>query len=527
MAMMADEFLPAPRYEQHGGAAFWPDTFFVDMNAAPAVWMARITDEQVDPDTGGLRHEFITTDMVVASGTLMHERMHWLQAIGTSFGYLMSRLRILRGELAMCTLATCPQDQRGRLFELRSRGRAIAARGADGQLLHDHGYSGTVQSLLDHWWATVAVDRFLVDGRAPLLGSLPPDFLVGMVLRYLLAGDDIRSVFESPDIDFVKWCRDLGPTGAVPDALKSDGFTVRHIEEGAAVAAQVLFLNRMAEAETGLGRTAESTTIRAAANTLLAGYRERGDRLYLEAFDRMALAVPDQDRAGRRWLEDFLLVCDIALNPLLIRNGSPVAMMWSDWHPVLRFEKLLNAASRLRYPWYGRWNPAKPGWWSKRRAKLLQESGLAEQREPMSLGSETRRGAPSQSPIMYPASHARYFVARAHADAMRARAIPAFMSSPGDAMCDAPDEILTLTRQNALCFDCPLVIIGTEGHHYGIDEREYVSLLFALFDLRIAHWSLASAGAIDFGGLPADETALLVRSNVLERFKRTFGAPVM
>jgi hypothetical protein len=525
-----DDFLPAPRHELHAGPAFWPDTFFVDMTPVPEQWLNRVTAEHIDPDTGGLRHGAVTADMALASGTLLHERLHWFQGAGTSFGYLMSRLRILRGELALCALVTCPAEARRRLFDLRAAGRSIAARNATGQLLHDEAYPVTVQSLLDHWWATVAADRFLNDGNTRLLGAIPPQFLVGMIVRYLDAGDDIRAVFESPDAAFLDWCRAAGPADALPGALTDGAFTVRHIEEGAAVGAQLLYLERLAQVFESECRADDAGAIRTFVAARMAAYRQNPSRLYLEAMRRMAAACPDAHpgpiHAGRRWLEEFLLVCDLALNPRLAAGDRLLPLTWGDWHPVCRFERLLAAVAPTRPRHEGCGEPASPEWWQRRRRELLAATRLTDQSGAVTLGRSATDEEAGNSPHIRPASYVRRFLARAHADATKAReAIPAFAASPGDAVLDAPHQIVEFEREgHALCFDCPLVIFGDEGHHFRIAARDYLELLVALVDLRIATSVLASSGPVDFRGLPRDSTAMLIRADVVRRFEAMVGA---
>jgi hypothetical protein len=528
----ADEFLPAPRYELHAGPAFWPDTFFVDMTPVPEEWLSRVTPEHVDSRTGELRLEAVTADMALASGTLLHERLHWFQGVGTSFGYLMSRLRILRGELALCTLSTCPPETRGRLFELRRAGRSIAARNAAGQLLHDQPYAVTIQSLLDHWWGTVAADRFLNDGNTRLLGAIPPQFLVGMIVRYLEAGDDIRAVFESPDAAFLEWCRAAGPRDALPFDLASGTFTVRHIDEGAAVAAQLLYLERISQVFAREGRGGDAETIGTFVDTRMGAYRQDPSALYLEAMRRMEAACPDVERGTRnprrRWLEEFLLVCDLALNPLLAAGDQLLPLTWQEWHPVSRFERLLAAAAATGPQGEAGTAPASPDWWRQRRQNLLLAAQLTEQTGPISLGRATTDTEDGNAPHIRPASYVRRFLSRAHADAIKARAaIPAFAASPGDALLDAAEQILVFEKEgHALCFDCPLVIFGDEGQHFRIDTRDYIELLMALTDLRIATSVLASSGPIDFRGLPRDSTAMIIRADVIRRFETLVGASV-
>jgi hypothetical protein len=234
-----DPFEPQPRYEETGIARYWPDTLFVDISEYPH------EVQSFDGDELRLTTE-ANLDVLIALAARMHEQVHWLQSAGTTFGRFLSLNRVTTADLAEAILTTVRPAELATLEDVRHLGRAPAARTKQGQLTHKLGYSVTIQSLFDHWWASVAVEHFLTDNNTTLPGVVDPRFLVGLALKYVTAGDAIRTVFNSPDEDFLETMINCGPIGRFPGMKALRNISVRHIEEAAALTVQHLFNSRVA-----------------------------------------------------------------------------------------------------------------------------------------------------------------------------------------------------------------------------------------------------------------------------------------
>lgn len=351
---LTDPFEPHARHEGVGSARFWPDLL-----------VAELTLPETLGDTIEEMLSQTSPEGLALNAASLHEQVHWLQTVGTTFGRFMSMVRLASSGLAESILATATEDEREALDTARRRGRAPAARGPDGHLLHDLGYSPTLQSLFDHWWACAAFDPILIDARKDLLGPLPLRLLFGLSLRYAQCDGDLKSVFNAPDQDFQTLTEALTPA----EAHVPEGVTVREIEEGAAMAAQYISISGTRRHLEGdrLARFDEITS-----EWLQIRRSDPRHRMYWRAWETYAGESPDtMDRAR---LDDFLLICDLALCPHVPDRPQKPLRSWSDFHPTLRFQRLVEVA-RQRPPA----RPAdSPSWWSTRRRQLSRLTNLSD-----------------------------------------------------------------------------------------------------------------------------------------------------
>lgn len=88
--LKTDPFEPGSRHEEVQGARFWPDTLFVDLSAYP--------DEVQSYDHRELTFwDDCDLGILVAMAARMHEQLHWLQTIGTTFGRFLATNRVTTG----------------------------------------------------------------------------------------------------------------------------------------------------------------------------------------------------------------------------------------------------------------------------------------------------------------------------------------------------------------------------------------------------------------------------------------------
>ena len=513
-SLRSDPFEPQPRREDVRGARYWPDTLFIDMSAYPEAMQSFDGTARDLAETGDL-------GIFVAIAARMHEQTHWIQTVGSTFGRFLARNRILTGDLAAAILTTASPRELDLLRAARRSGVAPAERSRHGQLKHSLGYSTTLQSLFDHWWASVALEHFLVDGGRDLLGPIPPTFLVGLGLRYASSGDDLASVFNAPDEGFMLATRAMGPRGELLFGRSQDRLTVRHIEEGAAMVVQHLFTARQKD------RLPE-TRYRAFASQAMAWslvrFADQRHSLYTKAVT--AFSQAGVRGVDLRTLELFLLVCDIALNPAIPDDGAGLGADWSDFHPVLRFYRLIAALDRYEPDQAVVDGAPSASWWREERARLVT---LARLSDGAGSGVSSRSRTADTNPLSEPGCFQRRFLADAavQVDTLR-RVFPAAGASPLHAA--DPNEVgfmALLDAANGPGYDPPLLIkTGGKGEPSSISEALFARATLAGASRRSLHSWLARPGPLMFMGLPSDLPGQRARELATEHLAEAFGVDV-
>ncbi|CAM8670760.1 hypothetical protein [Sphingobium cupriresistens] len=507
-----DPFEPGPRREEVHGARFWPDTLFVDLSEYP--------DEVQSYD----HHELAFWDdcnlgILVAMAARMHEQLHWLQTVGTTFGRFLATNRVTTGDLADAILTTATPRELGLLIDARRRSIPPALRDRTGRLSHEIGYSSTLQSLFDHWWSTVALEHYLVDSGADLLGPIDPRFMVGLSMRYAVAGNRPIDVFNAPDAGFMEATRDFGPRDASRTYKAASGLTVRHIEETAALVLQLITKASLAEM---LTEQRQSDYAAQTSRWSLERFLDDRQSLYTKALLYYAEHVPATD--PHRFFELLLLICDIALNPRIPDDGSPLGSDWSDFHPVCRFERLVAALEGFVPDTRKVDGHPSPQWWEEERYRLVKRAGISDGAKDRSFCS-----APKVTPdaLEAPSDHIRAFLAKAGANLTTLRErYPSAVVSPIHALIGDTDGLVALTDTfDGPSFDPPLNIrsFGDGEPSPSIDTRSYVHTLFALTSRRATHSWLVRAGSLNFQGLPTDTVGLKAQQAAIERLSQLYG----
>jgi hypothetical protein len=503
-----------PRREDVYGALFWPDTWFVDMSAYP---------EAVQQFDGDVTQLFERGDLgiLVAAAARMHEQMHWLQSVGTSYGRFLALNRIISGDLADAILTTATPAELELLAAARRRGQSPATRDRNGHLTHSLGYSTTLQSLFDHWWSTLVVEHFLNHGTTSLLGPVDPRFMVGLSLRYGVAGDALRDVFNSPDEGFMETTRAFGPDDEQRTPTLRSGLTAAHLEEAAAMVVQHVFNSRVAAA---LPHDRYVTYAKNAVAWTLERFFDDRHSLYTKAFCYFADRAPEMDEW--RHLELFLLVVDIALNPRIPDDGSPLGAAWGDFHPVLRFERLVEALNGFS-PDTATADGAPPAsWWRSERARLVSRAGVS---DASSHRCFARQLAPEANPLSGPTSFLRRFIgmAAANLDSLKEN-FPAAGVSPVHATDGDEDAFIkAVDAFDGPAYDPPLIIkAGGLGEPSSISDRLYVEALTALTFRRATHSWLVRPGSLNFSGLPSDKAGRMIQQSAIDRLQTLYGMPL-
>lgn len=472
-----DPFEPNPRHEGVGTARFWPDLFVAELTL-PAT-LGDTVDEMLSQTS---------PEGLALNAASLHEQVHWLQTVGTTFGRFMSMVRLAASGLAEAILATATETELQKLDAARRAGRPPAARAPNGHLLHDLEYSPTLQALFDHWWTCAALDPLLIDARRDLASHVTVRFLVGLGLRYAQCDGDLKAVFNAPDKDFQTITAGLAPD----DAHIPEGVTVREIEEGAAMAAQYLYLSitrRHLDTER-LARFDEIT-----GEWLWIRRTDPHHRIYWRAWETYAGHAPeDMDRAR---LDDFLLVCDLALCPDIPDRPLKRLRSWPDFHPTLRFRTLVEAAQA--HP------PRKPAdsprWWSFRRRQLARVAGVSD-------GGSSRAFTVSKRAVddyNDPTSRMRQFVTQAsrNVSSLR-RAAQAGVISPFGA--DDRSVLLMekeIARTSPPGWEPPITIIR-DAVITCLPGADAVRIIRAGAARRAVQSWLTHAGPLRFSGLSAD-----------------------
>lgn len=500
-----DPFEPSPRSEDVRGGRFWPDTLFVDVSAYPENFQYFDGDQLRILAEGDL-------GIFVAAAARMHEQVHWLQTAGTTFGRFLALNRIQTADLAEAILTTASARELSFLIQVRNKGRPPARLRDDNQLRHRSGYGLTLQSLFDHWWSSATLDSYLVDDVRELLGPVDPRFMVGLALRYIAAEDGYRAVFNESDEGFMERTRAFGPVDEPRVPLLRSGLKLRNIEEVAALVAQHLFNGRVARS-LPKGRHAEYRE--RSREWALGRFMNDPQSRYTKAYYYYSAHAPRVDAV--RHLELLLLLCDIAFNPRIPDNGEPLEATWADFHPVLRFERLVEALDGFRPDKSKKDGAPIASWWSEERARLVKRAGISDGLNDRTFAKDD---VTDIDPLNAPTSFLRGFIGRAatNLDILRQQ-FPAVVASPVHA--EDPGEEPFATALDAIdgpAFDPPLLIkFNGYGVPSSISYRLYADTLTAVTSRRAIHWWLAKTGALNFRGLPNDEAAQTARRLVQER----------
>ncbi len=506
-----DPFEPQPRREDIRGALFWPDTFFVDISAYPDEVQSYDNDDLRVWDEGNL-------GIFVAAAARTHEQMHWLQLAGTTFGRFLAINRLTTGDLADAIFNTATPDEIKGLCEARKAGVAPAARKRNGRLVHGHAYSGTMQSLFDHWWASVALDHYLTDNGKALLGPIDPRYMVGLGLRYATAART-RDVFNAPDENFVEETIAFGPLDDGREPPIRTDLTVRHIEETAALVEQ--HLCNMGFSEQLPQEREQEYAARSLAWTL-ERFMDDEQSLYTQALSHLLEHIPEA--AHRRFFELVLLTCDLALNPVIPDDGLPLGCGWIDFHPVCRFERIAASFATFQPELADAEDELPMTWWAEERASLAAHAGV---HDGAASGAFCHMGKADADPLADPAGFLRDFLGQAgrNLGELRSR-FPASIPSPIHALRQDTDGLVAvLAKQRGPGFDPPLNIksYGDGEPSRSIDERQYVRALAAVTERRAAHSWLVKASPLNFAGLPSDKTGKMMQDHASLRLREAFG----
>jgi len=503
-------FEPAPRGEATRGGRFWPSTLFVDISAYPRDFQnLDVASVRIFQD-GDL-------DVLAALAARMHEQVHWLQTVGTTFGRFLAFNRITTGDLACAALATATERERGRLMEARRRGVTPGQQGEDGLLCHAVDYSPTVESLLDHWWSSLVLDRYMVDDDRSRPGPVDPQFMVGLALRYIGAGDRPREVFNAPDENFIQITRAYGPIDDPRPPEFRSGLTELHIEEGAALVVQANY-------SAVLAAVLSKDRYRQYRRRSLAWTTERfiddPQGLYCKALSYYTPHAPAV--SAERQFDLFLLLCDIALNPRIPDDGSPLGACWADFHPVLRFERLVAALDGFVADDREEDGVPPSTWWTEERSRLVAKAGLSDGGGDRAFA---RPVANKDSPFAAPTGFLRGFLAHAGANLEVLRPhYPAVTASLTNATDPGADGFYTMLGSvEGPCFFPPLIIrsdgIGTPST---IEADLYANTVIASTILRTIHSWLTSPRPLNFRGLPTDPGAMIAR-DIAQEYLGIYG----
>lgn len=510
--LKTDPFEPGSRHEKVQGARFWPDTLFVDLSAYP--------DEVQSYD----HHELTFWDdcdlgILVAMAARMHEQLHWLQTAGTTFGRFLATNRVTTGDLADAILTTATPRELDMLIGARRRSIPPALRDSTGRLSHEIGYSPTLQSLFDHWWSTVALEHYLVDSGAELLGPIDPRFMVGLSLRYAVAGSRPIDVFNAPDEGFMETTRAFGPRDSSRAFRTTSGLTVRNIEETAALVLQLITKASLAEMLTDerQAKYAERASLWS-----LERFLDDRQSLYTKALMFYAKQAPLSD--PHRFFELLLLLCDISLNPRIPDDGSPLGAEWNDFHPVCRFERLVAALEGFT-PDVRKIDGRPPlKWWEEERHRLVQRAGISDGATDRAFCSIPQT---AQDALAAPSDHIRAFLAKAGVNLGILRDhYPSVVASPIHTLLHDTEGMVALTDTfEGPNFDPPLNIrsFGDGEPSPSIDTQTYVHTLVALTSRRATHSWLVRAGPLNFLGLPTDTIGLRAQQVAIERLSGLYG----
>lgn len=531
-----DPFRLTPLGARPALATYWPDTTFIELSPAAGYLDTLLASVASASDRDGPAAE--NAKLAVALSVIQHENTHrWVSHI-RSWGILRRLIDIVQLDLLGVFLHSLDAATLTRQLRNEHTAEPLLSRAGDLDVVIDPSWTGTTHSAAEHAWVCTILRALVDHGHHRLAQLRPPEYMYGVLARYLSAGADVVGVlaedntrFQQKVKSFKAWqgrrSKLLPPNmpsgddlfGAIGAYLPS----AVAIEECQAIIAQHLYYSGAGDWS---GR-AGAPIVEAFNRQLWETVADPGNPHYSAAFRLFALVTGSTFGAGagadpdRRQATTLSIICDLALNPPLgfDAEGLPAAGGWHDVHPSLRFAALCQACTRVARRDWPTHDSIDAAAYRRFCATLLGLSGMriAEPQELIRLIELTTDTYLARG--YYPLKKSLWIYRDA---SLRGFELidrhPRLLTDPWGEMAASGGEPATADP----FFDPPFLIIEGQPQGDSLSEADYFTHVYGWSIARIVRATTLGHGAVSFAGLPGGDTSAILRQGAQEWFAETF-----
>jgi hypothetical protein len=332
--MDSDDWLfPAPRRTPGDPAAYWPDTFFLELPEPPPGIEAVGEDGTITPEAS---EYFALAE---------HERTHWLQAHALAYGRFQTSLEIEKAEIAESFFLLFPAETIEYLIQSRLSVRAPFKVNTDYSLSKVDRMGPSAVKLQSHWWSLASLQYELESSKQVFASLESSRFRYGLGVLYARAADRISAVAGLSDDALREAALEFAPADEYSAALARSSFewlSSTSIAECGAILNQhwmysnnALLLERHGIADAGRLWAA-----------LVASLDSIKTTSYGDAFKVYQMLNPHADLNEPRARASLLIACSVALDGAFDRD-EPSRATWLDVSPVCRFVALSTALQKV------------------------------------------------------------------------------------------------------------------------------------------------------------------------------------
>ena len=284
------------------------------------------------------------------SATLIHERVHWLQHHGTSFGCFLGALRLSQQSTTLRVLREENFDQIEILLERRNKdGRSILNLNPETQYPTFTSNSEVInlfgQIWFDHQWVHNIFDNSQCVERKP--GVVPGKVIGEVISDVVIAFREYNSLLHSNDINIensleVRQWFSIEDSEMVFVSMFGMRLTSKLIMESPALISELQILSAQINY---IGKSGKRKALESRIKTIVNG--DYGIPI------RCLLKVLNMDlNSLQRVLPTVNVICFIALNPPLppyVINPPENCLSWSwqDIYPPIRFARLSHCVWKI------------------------------------------------------------------------------------------------------------------------------------------------------------------------------------
>ena len=317
-------------------AAYWADTRFVELYPS-SDYFTRLLGRNIRREDEDVLH--------AAESILHHERVHWQIAHSLSWGMMRSILDALGTTLASHFMREQhPKDLQAQIA-LRTSGHPLISRTSRHDIIIRENWPSTVHSIAEHAWICRLLPFLIESSFLPIAKLRPPEFMIGIAAQYLSKHCQVNDVLESDDDQFKER---VSSFKKISDSFDIEvppvgNITSKAVEECLAVIGQMNYLSSLvttSQHDNHLQKTFYAD--------LISGVFGSSDVTYSSCF-RCAMEAFGCDFEDLD-LTMLGLICELALDPPLPFSNEGVALdwSWSDFHPALRFVRLVAAGCNVK-----------------------------------------------------------------------------------------------------------------------------------------------------------------------------------
>lgn len=505
---------PRPHALPGEDAAYWPDTGFTVVPAAP--WNEQDFGDLEDAD------QSVSADLLEYAALVGHEQTHWIQANAFAYGRFLARIDQARSEIAESFVGLFTSEQVELLTRRRLQGQVVL-RLAPSQRILKRRELGPMGVLLQrHWWSLGLLRHELEESDRVLGGLEPSAFRYGLAVLYAEAGPYVSRVAMMPAPVLKEMARERAPTGSYRRALAQ---CVYPELSSVAIAECCAVLDQhwaYAHAAESLRRHGHPESADRLHRTHVASWESKEVTRYGDAFRAFAYFCPHLDLNAPRPLLTLGIAGCLAMDGNYspeTRSGRPT---WFDLSPPLRFLRLIGAVRRVGVVPVDVLCDLTP---VKTRAyceDLLDAAGL-----PQSAHRRLPR-VPAHAQDLSPMGSLRRLIHDAHVASTHLwRHMPAALLAPSETAMHRADELHNSPlKAYSLARLPPLMSVGGRSVPIGVDTTRFAECAVAGAYQRLLWQLIGDTHPLSFAGLPTDGAGLAAAKRALALLRERTERPV-